>query len=203
MISLDQILLLEKKVESAVAKIAQLQAENDALRSKCAELTNALSSKSEQLTTFEQDQNRIENGILKALDRLSAIENTVLKAASQSETGSKTENTVSEPVKSENIIQNNTKPFEINEENLNKSSSPLAEEKVETDTTSDSSYQNEMIYSNFQNQSENNVNTKQFYDMNQVNESTDFQNDSNPDIIEEDIIEDENNTDENTQFDIF
>ena len=66
MISLDQVLLLEQKVESAVAKIAQLQAENDALRSKCAELTNALSTKSEQLTTIESDQNRIESGILKA-----------------------------------------------------------------------------------------------------------------------------------------
>lgn len=83
MISLDQILLLEQRVESAVAKIAQLQAENDALRSKCSELTNALSSKSEQLSTFESDQNKIESGILKALDRLNSIENSVLKATGQ------------------------------------------------------------------------------------------------------------------------
>lgn len=83
MISLDQILLLEQRVESAVAKIAQLQAENDALRSKCSELTNALSSKSEQLSTFESDQNKIESGILKALDRLNSIENSVLKASGQ------------------------------------------------------------------------------------------------------------------------
>ena len=55
MISLDQVLLLEQKVESAVARIAQLQAENDALRSRCSELTNALSTKSEQLSSFESD----------------------------------------------------------------------------------------------------------------------------------------------------
>ena len=78
MITLDHVLLLEQKVESAVKKISQLQAENDALRSRCAELTNALSSKSEQLSAFEQDQGKIESGILKALDRLSAIENSVL-----------------------------------------------------------------------------------------------------------------------------
>ena len=53
MISLDQVLLLEQKVESAVEKIRQLQNENDALRKKCSELTNALSSKSEQLSNFE------------------------------------------------------------------------------------------------------------------------------------------------------
>ena len=83
MISLDQVYLLEQKVESAVEKIQQLQAENDALRSKCTELTNALSAKSEQLSSFESDQSQIENGIKKALDRLNSIESSVLKTASQ------------------------------------------------------------------------------------------------------------------------
>lgn len=83
MISLDQVYLLEQKVESAVEKIQQLQAENDALRSKCNELTNALSAKSEQLSNFESDQSQIETGIKKALDRLNSIENSVLKNAAQ------------------------------------------------------------------------------------------------------------------------
>ena len=83
MISLDQVYLLEQKVESAVEKIQQLQAENDALRNKCAELTNALSAKSEQLSNFESDQSQIETGIKNALDRLNSIENSVLKTASQ------------------------------------------------------------------------------------------------------------------------
>ena len=78
MITLDQVLLLQEKVESAVAKIAQLKAENDALRSKCAELTNALSAKTEQFSTFEADQSKIEHGILQALERLNAVENAVL-----------------------------------------------------------------------------------------------------------------------------
>ncbi|MCR4580776.1 MAG: cell division protein ZapB [Treponema sp.] len=80
MITLDQVMLLEQKVESAVAKIQQLQAENDALRTKCQELTNALSSKTEQLSSIETDQNQIESGIKKALDRLMYIENAVLKS---------------------------------------------------------------------------------------------------------------------------
>ena len=81
MISLDQVKLLEQKIESAVAKIQQLQAENDALRTKVTELTNAVSAKSEQLSSFESEQDQIESGIKKALDRLSSIENTVLKTA--------------------------------------------------------------------------------------------------------------------------
>lgn len=83
MTMLDQVLLLEEKVESAVAKIQQLEAENAALRNKCSELTNALSSKTEQLTNFTSDQNKIESGIQKALDRLNSIENSVLKSDGQ------------------------------------------------------------------------------------------------------------------------
>jgi len=83
MITLDQILTLQEKVESAVKKIEQLTAENAALRSKCVELTNALSAKTEQFSSFEADQSKIENGLLKALERLNAVENAVLNAASQ------------------------------------------------------------------------------------------------------------------------
>lgn len=83
MISLDRVLLLEQKVEEAVVKISQLQAENTALRNKCTDLVNMLSTKSEQLSSFRQDQDRIENGILKALDRLNSIENSILNAAEQ------------------------------------------------------------------------------------------------------------------------
>ena len=104
MISLDQVYLLEQKVESAVEKIQQLQAENDALRSKCNELTNALSAKSEQLSNFESDQSQIESGIKKALDRLNSIENSVLKNAAS---GSQTAQTAN---KAQTLVQNSPAP---------------------------------------------------------------------------------------------
>ncbi len=81
MISFDQVLLLEERVESAVKKIEQLNAENAALRAKVAELSNALNAKSEQFSTFQSDQSKIEEGILKALSRLNAVENVVLQAS--------------------------------------------------------------------------------------------------------------------------
>lgn len=87
MINLDQLQLLEAKIESAVEKISQLQVENDALRNRVQELSNALSAKSEQLSIAEQkltdsekSQELIESGILKALNRLNSIENSVLKS---------------------------------------------------------------------------------------------------------------------------
>lgn len=115
MITLDHVLLLEQKVESAVKKISQLQAENDALRSRCAELTNALSSKSEQLSAFEQDQGKIESGILKALDRLSAIENSVLQTVGQMQNSSVDNNAQVAPSfeQQNNMEQNSQQTNEI------------------------------------------------------------------------------------------
>ena len=101
MISLDQVLLLEQKVESAVAKIQQLEGENAALRNKCSELTNALSAKTEQLAAFESEQKTIESGIIKAIDRLNSIEHSVLKTAgaiASKETAAPAATAVPEPV---------------------------------------------------------------------------------------------------------
>jgi len=61
MISLDQVLLLQKKVETAVEKIRSLNAEvlqlksdNDALRRTCAELKNSLADKSGSVSSMEE-----------------------------------------------------------------------------------------------------------------------------------------------------
>lgn len=91
MISLDQVLLLQKKVETAVEKISfltgqveQLKNDNDALREKCAELTKSLDEKTELVTSLESDQGKIEEGILTALNRLDTVENTILNGSDDS-----------------------------------------------------------------------------------------------------------------------
>lgn len=81
MISVDTILLLQQKVESAVQKIEQLKAENDALRAERSELTKALSEKTELLSRFSADEKKIEDGILGALTRLDAVENALLDSS--------------------------------------------------------------------------------------------------------------------------
>lgn len=152
MISLDQVLLLEKKVESAVAKIQQLQAENDALRKKCDELTNSLSSKSELLSSFESDQNQIENGIKNALDRLSSIENTVLESFSslsvqQTNIGqvspSKTDSTKTEPQNSQNINS------EISNENFSNQQTVNSNQTIDDASKQNSTFHNDISNVNF------------------------------------------------------
>lgn len=145
MITLDQVLTLEQKVESAVVKIQQLQAENDALRKQCAELTNALSSKSEQLSSFESNQSQIESGILNALDRLNQIENSVLKVAGQDAVQNQTQpqiiqNTVTIQ-NNEPILQQTTQSFDTMQE-VEKDSSEAEEEVTEdASDTEESSFE--------------------------------------------------------------
>ncbi len=92
MISLDQVLMLQKKVETAVERIAflkgqieQLKSENDALHTKCAELTKALDEKTELVSSLESNQGKIEEGILSALNRLDTVENSLLDGSASSE----------------------------------------------------------------------------------------------------------------------
>ncbi len=88
MISLDQVQLLEHKVETAVAKIADLQKENDFLRNKFSELKvqydemqKANVELSAKVSLYEQNQPTIESGIMKALERLNNIEDSVLRVS--------------------------------------------------------------------------------------------------------------------------
>ena len=133
--TLDQVLLLEQKVESAVEKIQQLQAENDALRSKCAELTNALSAKSEQLSSFETDSSRIETGIQKALDRLNSIENSILKTGSQVSTSTPPVNSTP----TVQVVQDFNSMDTIDETQTNASKAPVKSNVTAEEETLDSS----------------------------------------------------------------
>ena len=199
MISLDQVILLEQKIESAVEKIQQLQAENDALRKKCSELTNALSSKSEQLTSFETDQSQIESGILKALDRLNQIENSVLKVAGQAaSTPVVNIQQTAEPVKMQ------AQPAQVNPASTtNATPAPVTEKKapVQTQTQFSAPVQNsnpvhtqpQGLNSQFiQTSSQNN-----FFTMNEVPSQS-----PDADFSEPEMEAEEENSD-NLGFDIF
>jgi len=86
MITLDQIQMLERKVEGAVAKIAALQELNTALRDKNTQLEQANATLTQRISSFEADQSRIEQGILNALDRLNSMESAVLKSGTLAST---------------------------------------------------------------------------------------------------------------------
>jgi hypothetical protein len=210
MITLDQVLMLEQKVESAVVKIQQLQAENDALRKQCAELTNALSSKSEQLTSFETNQNKIESGILNALDRLNQIENSVLKVTGQDAAQNQVVQTTvtiqnnqpvaqtnqsfqtMETIQSSQIEENLTSEEVIQKENI-------FEQEVIEETPEDSStlVENSFVNDNFSAFNSQNVENSNFSSENNFEPQTDTFNE------EYNYSEEDSEDSNNLGFDIF
>jgi len=207
MITLDQVLLLEQKVESAVAKIQQLQAENAALRNRCSELTNALSSKSEQLSSLESEQNQIESGLLKSLNRLSSIENIILNLADS--------NNSNIPTKQINVTQENQ--FSSNVQNNltveNQSVSNIQQtfaEDIQDSSNTQIEFEEEKTESNVQQTTQNTFGDFSYNNEPEQKEEISplTQNDitfDSMDDVYQDEYEDEDNGDfqDNLGFDIF
>ncbi len=150
MISLDQVLLLQKKVETAVEKInfltgqvEQLKSDNDALRTKCAELTKALDEKTELVSSLEINQGKIEEGIITALNRLDTVENAILNGAPQAgEDGDTNQQPLNQESADEEVEDDETAAFDYTGSmNSNEESQELKEVTEEiadaTNTSSD------------------------------------------------------------------
>lgn len=97
MLNLDQVRLLENRVEKAVSKIQSLTAENAQLRSQLSGSQTHINELEGLVRSFKDDQGRIEEGILNALDRLSAFEDSVYHS-------------VDSPAKTENVAPEATVP---------------------------------------------------------------------------------------------
>ena len=80
MLSLEQVELLYEKVENAVQYIQRLNDENVALREKLDANQKRVDELEVLVTLFKEEQGRIEDGILAALDRLNAFENAIEKS---------------------------------------------------------------------------------------------------------------------------
>jgi len=81
MLSLEQVQLLETKVAKAIEYVQRVTAENATLSSERAALLSKLEANQKRLDElemlvmrFKEDQGRIEDGIIAALDRLSQFE---------------------------------------------------------------------------------------------------------------------------------
>ena len=77
MITLEQVRALEARVEKAVALIASLRDENASLRNGLAAADRRVTELEGLVLEFQRDQERIEQGIVEALRKLDAFEDTV------------------------------------------------------------------------------------------------------------------------------
>ena len=81
MVSLEQVRLLESKVSKAIAYVKKVTEENTHLKGKLDTYQNRIDELEVLIQQFKEEQSRIEDGILSALDRLNqfedALENTI------------------------------------------------------------------------------------------------------------------------------
>ncbi len=80
MVSLEQIKVLEQKVEHALRKMDALQSTNKSLLSENEDLKAELELMKEHCARLEQDEEKIEQGILSVLDKLNNVEADVRQA---------------------------------------------------------------------------------------------------------------------------
>jgi hypothetical protein len=80
MVSLDQVKLLETKVAKAIGYAEQVTGENAALHEKLDAYQKRIDKLEVLVQRFKEDQGRIEDGILAALDRLNQFEDAIEKS---------------------------------------------------------------------------------------------------------------------------
>ena len=85
MISLDQVKLLESKVTRAIDYVKKVTEENSSLKGKLDSYQKRIDELEVLIQRFKEEQSRIEDSILSALDRLNqfedALENTITGGA--------------------------------------------------------------------------------------------------------------------------
>ena len=96
MISLEHVELLESRIAKAIEYIQQLSGENTTLKDERSGLLAKLDANQKRLDElemlvmrFKEDQGRIEDGIMAALDRLSQFEEAFESSLSGNETDAK------------------------------------------------------------------------------------------------------------------
>ncbi|MDR3161265.1 MAG: cell division protein ZapB [Spirochaetaceae bacterium] len=82
MVTLDQVKLLESKVAKALEFVGQVTGENTLLKEKLDTYQKRIDELEILIQNFREEQGRIEEGILNALDRLNQFEDAIQKSLS-------------------------------------------------------------------------------------------------------------------------
>jgi chromosome segregation ATPase len=80
MVSLEQVKLLETKVAGAIEYVERVTGENALLQGKLESYQKRIDELEVLIQRFKEDQGRIEDGILSALDRLNQFEDAIEKS---------------------------------------------------------------------------------------------------------------------------
>jgi peptidoglycan hydrolase CwlO-like protein len=85
MVSLEQVKLLETKIAKAIDYVERVTGENALLQGKLESYQKRIDELEVLVRQFKEDQGRIEDGILSALDKLNQFEDAISKSLSAPE----------------------------------------------------------------------------------------------------------------------
>lgn len=105
MISLNQIRLLEQKIESILDLLAVLQSEKAVLEKENAKLKAEVQELAVKCSRFEQDEEKIEQGILSVLNRLNNMEDAVQHVMESGRTSGSDEKNVQRWQEAPQVVQ--------------------------------------------------------------------------------------------------
>ena len=89
MVTLEQVKLLETKVARAIGYVEKVSGENAELRGKLDSYQKRIDELEILIQNFKEDQGRIEDGILSALDRLNQFEDAIERSLDTKPQGKK------------------------------------------------------------------------------------------------------------------
>ena len=109
MVTLEQVKLLESKVTNAIDYVKKVTEENSSLKGKLDSYQKRISELEVLIQQFREEQGRIEDGILSALDRLNQFEDALEKTLAE-ETAAPSEANASEALTSEALASRASAP---------------------------------------------------------------------------------------------
>jgi uncharacterized protein YlxW (UPF0749 family) len=77
MVNIEQVRLLEQRVQKVISRMAELRAENTDLRERLGVYQDRIEELEERVNSFSSNQAEIEQGILNALHQLDEVEDAV------------------------------------------------------------------------------------------------------------------------------
>lgn len=136
MLNIDQVKLLEDKVEKAVELIETLYDSNVSLKKELEERDKRIEELEKLILVFKDDQTKIEQGIINALTKLSAFEASVSQYKEEAVPKyKKAEFTTTKTEAEQNVVQSESSIFSESDDNSDteKSSSENYETKDDVD----------------------------------------------------------------------
>ena len=111
MISVEQIRLLESKVQAAVATLSSLQEENSMLKSKLTDYEKRIDELEYLIEEFKEEQTEIEQGIISALNKLDSLESASRQVQASKPQITIHEEVVTQPQEPETMEQEQSTPI--------------------------------------------------------------------------------------------